>query len=125
VNAVLDASALLAWLQAEPGAESVEAELATAAISSLNWSEVLQKSLAHGVEIAGLREDLEALGLAIVPFDAVDAEQAARLWAPGNGLSLADRACLALGVRLRLPVWTADRMWAQLSPGVTVHVIRG
>lgn len=125
MNAVLDASALLAWLQSEPGVELVEAQLASGAISSLNWSEVLQKSLAHGVEITGLREDLEALGLVILPFDAADAEQAARLWLPGSGLSLADRACLALGLRLGVPVWTADRMWTQVSLGVAVRVIRG
>jgi PIN domain nuclease of toxin-antitoxin system len=121
---VLDASALLAWLQSEPGADSVEAELANGAISSLNWSEVLQKSLAHGVEIDGLREDLEALGLVIAPFDAADAEQAARLWSPGSGLSLADRACVALGLRHGVPVWTADRAWSRIAVGVTIQVIR-
>lgn len=125
MNAVLDASALLAWLQAEPGGELIESELASAAISSLNWSEVLQKSLAHGVEISGLRADMEALGLRILPFDASDAELAARLGAPGSGLSLADRACLALGLRHGVPVWTADRMWAQVSWDVPVRVIRG
>lgn len=125
MNAVLDASALLAWLQAEPGGELIESELASAAISSLNWSEVLQKSLAHGVEISGLRADMEALGLRILPFDASDAELAARLWSPGSGLSLADRACLALGLRHGVPVWTADRIWAQVSLDVPVRVIRG
>lgn len=103
MNAVLDASALLAWLQAEPGGKLIESELAAAAISSLNWSEVLQKSLAHGVEISGLRADMEALGLRILPFDATDAELAARLGSPGSGLSLADRACLALGFRHGVP----------------------
>lgn len=125
MNAVLDASALLAWLQAETGADLVALELASAAISSLNWSEVLQKSLAHGVQITGLREDMEALGLAIVPFDVDDAEQAARLWSPGSGLSLADRACLALGLRHSAPVLTADRAWAQVTLNVDVRVIRG
>ena len=125
MNAVLDASALLVWLQTEPGAEMVEAELASAAISSLNWSEVLQKSLVHGVEITGLREDMEALGLAIVPFDVDDAEQTARLWSSGSGLSLADRACLALGLRHGVPVLTADRAWAQISLDIDVRVIRG
>lgn len=124
MRAVLDASALLAWLQDEPGAAVVEAELADGAISSLNWSEVLQKSLAHGVDTTGLREDLEASGLAIVPFDADDAEQAARLWAPGSGLSLADRACLALGLRHGVPVWTADRMWSRTVLSITVRVIQ-
>lgn len=124
MNAVLDASALLAWLQSEPGGELVEEKLAVGAISSLNWSEVLQKSLAHGIDVTGLRQDLEALGLVIMPFDADDAEQAARLWSQGSGLSLADRACLALGLRLGAPVLTADRLWAQVSLEVAVQVIR-
>lgn len=125
MNAVLDSSALLVWFQSEPGGEHVEAELTTGAISSLNWSEVLQKSLAHGVEIAGLREDMEALGLVIVPFEASDAEQAARLWSTGSALSLADRACLALGLRHGMPVLTADRAWAQVSLNIDLQVIRG
>ena len=123
MNAVLDASALLAWLQDEPGAGVVEAELAGSAISSLNWSEVLQKSLAHGVDVTGLRADMEALGLAILPFDAGDAEQAAQLWSPDSGLSLADRACLALGLRHAVPVWTADRLWTQTALGATVYLL--
>lgn len=124
MKAVLDASALLAWLQDEPGAEEIEGELADSAISSVNWSEVLQKSLAYGVDITGLRADLEALGLAIVPFDADSAEQAARLWTPGSGLSLADRACLALGIQQDAPVRTADRLWTQVATGATVKLLR-
>ncbi len=124
MKAVLDASALLAWLQDEPGAEEIEGELADSAISSVNWSEVLQKSLAYGVDITGLRADLEALGLAIVPFDADSAEQAARLRTPGSGLSLADRACLALGIQQDVPVWTADRLWTQVATGATVKLLR-
>ena len=72
-----------------------------------------------------MREDMEALGLVMLPFDAADAEQSARLWLPGSGLSLADRACLALGLRHGVPVWTADRMWAQVSLGGAVQMIRG
>ena len=124
MKVILDASALLAFLQDEPGATVVATELAGGAVSSLNWSEVLQKSLAHGVDVTGLRQDLQALGLVILPFDVDDAEQAARLWSPGSGLSLADRACLALGLRHGVPVWTADRAWAQTALGAAVHVIR-
>lgn len=124
MKAILDASALLALLQDEPGAAAVEAELAGAAMSSLNWSEVLQKSLAHGVDVTGLRQDLEALGLIIVPFDVDDAEQTARLWSPGSGLSLADHACLALGLRHSVPIWTADRAWAHTTLGAAMQVIR-
>ena len=75
---VLDASALLALLQDEPGAEIVEPALETATISAVNWSEVAQKSFERGVEIRGLRNDLNALGLTIVPFATEDAESAAR-----------------------------------------------
>lgn len=124
MKAVLDASALLAWLQNEPGAAIVEEVLPESAISSLNWSEVLQKSLAHGVEITGLRQDMEALGLVILPFDRDAAEQAARLWSAGSSLSLADRACLALGIQHSAPVLTADRLWTQVSVGATVRLVR-
>ncbi|HHY54723.1 MAG TPA: type II toxin-antitoxin system VapC family toxin [Chloroflexi bacterium] len=124
MKAVLDASALLAWLQNEPGAAIVEELLSESAISSLNWSEVLQKSLAHGVEITGLRQDMEALGLVILPFDRDAAEQAARLWSADSSLSLADRACLALGIQHGAPVLTADRLWTQVSVGATVRLVR-
>jgi ribonuclease VapC len=121
---ILDASALLAWLQGEPGAEMIEGVLSTAAISSLNWSEVYQKSLVYGVDVKGLRSDLKAVGLVILPFAAEDAERTAGLWKAGSGLSLADRACLALGMRYSVPVWTADRAWVQAANGVDVKVIR-
>lgn len=124
MKVILDASALLAWLQDEPGAEIVEEVLSDAGISSLNWSEFYQKSLAHGVDVRDLRSDLEAVGLLVVPFDVEDAERAATLWQAGNGLSLADRACLALGVRQGIPVWTCDRAWEQAVQGVDVRVLR-
>ena len=121
---VLDASALLAWLHDEPGGDQVEALLEVAVMSTVNWSEVLQKSLARGVAVEGLREDLEALGLQIEPFTMRDAEIAAGLWKQTRalGLSLADRACLALGLRLGWPVITADRAWQAL--GDSVRLIR-
>jgi PIN domain nuclease of toxin-antitoxin system len=59
-------------------------------MSSVNWAEVLQKSLAHGVDIADLREAMEALGLVIVAFDSTLAERVARLWLTHKTLSLAD-----------------------------------
>jgi PIN domain nuclease of toxin-antitoxin system len=124
VNVVLDASALLAWLQDEPGAELVDEVLGQAALCSVNWAEVLQKSTAHGVDVTGLRDDLEAIGLTIVSFDAQDAERTAGLWKAGAGLSLGHRACLALGIRHGLPVWTADRLWAEAATGAEVLVIR-
>lgn len=77
---VLDASALLAFLQSEPGCDQVEAALAETVISSVNWAEVVQKSIAAAVDVNGMREDLEALGLRIVPFSAEEAGIAAQLW---------------------------------------------
>ncbi len=123
---VVDASALLAMLHAEPGAETVEKALEDGAISTVNWSEVQQRSLASGIDVDDLRGDMEALGLEIVPFTVEDAEQAAGLWSPTRhlGLSLGDRACLALARRLRLPALTADRAWVDLDLDVQVQPIR-
>lgn len=102
-SCVLDASALLALLHEEPGADIVEPLLEEAVISSVNWSEVVQKSLSRDVELDGLREDLEALGLVIAPFTVEDAEASALLHGETAevGLSLADRACLALSASSR------------------------
>ena len=123
---VIDASALLALLHSEPGAEVVEEVLEQAAISTVNWSEVYQRWIAHGVDVAGLRADVEALGLEIVPLTVEDAEQAAELWSATRlrGLSLGDRACLALARRLVRPALTADRAWLDLGLGVEVRAIR-
>jgi len=123
---VLDASALLAYLQDEPGGEAIEGVLAEAVMSSVNWAEVVQKSVAADVVVEGMREDLEALGLGIVSFTPEDAEMAGRLWLQTRqvGLSLGDRACLSLGMRLDVPVLTSDRIWATLGLPLDVQVIR-
>lgn len=125
-KAVLDASALLAVLHEEAGCEKAEPFLETGAVSTVNWSEVVQKSLARGVRVEGLRADMEALGLDILPFTAEDAEIAADLWkrTRRRGLPLGDRSCLALGIRLGLPVITADKAWTGLGAGIVIHVIR-
>lgn len=126
MKVVLDASALLAYLQDELGSEAVEAVLAESVISSVNWAEVVQKSVAAGVVIDGMQEDLEALGLTIAPFFPEDAEIAGRLWLQTRqtGLSLGDRACLSLGMRLNVPVLTCDRLWSSLGLALDVQVIR-
>ena len=123
---VLDASALLVYLQRERGHLVVAPVLEAAAMSAVNLSEVLQKSAA-GVSTAGLQADLQAVGLRVYAFDTEDAACAADLWASTRklGLSLGDRACLALAKRLRLPAYTADRAWAAVSvPGVAVRTVR-
>ncbi len=123
---VLDASAMLALLHSEPGAEAVEKLLDRTAISAVNWSEVCQRWLAHDVDVAELRADIEALGVQIVPFTADDAEQAAALWSSTRrlGLSLGDRACLGLARRLERPAVTADRTWLEADVDIEIRPIR-
>ena len=100
--------------------------LGDALISSVNWSEVAERSLSVGLGIGGLREEMEGLGLRVAGFDATHAELAAVLREPTReaGLSLADRACLALAGDLGIPVLTADRAWAGLDVGIEIEVIR-
>jgi PIN domain nuclease of toxin-antitoxin system len=95
-------------------------------MSSVNWCEVVQKSLRRDVDVATLRQYLADLGFRIIAFDADDAERAARLWSTTHhlGLSLADRACLAMALRTGATVLTADRAWSQLQVGVTIQPIR-
>ncbi|HBL30267.1 MAG TPA: PIN domain nuclease [Acidobacteria bacterium] len=125
-SCVLDASALLAFLRGEPGGEVVEEMLGTSAISSVNWSEVIQKALEHKIPVKGLREELESLGLEILPFTAGLAEKTAGLREETRsfGLSLGDRACLALAADLGRPAVTTDRVWADLDLRVEVRVVR-
>lgn len=126
MTVILDASALLSFLQNEPGNNQVEAVLPEAVICSVNWSEVVQKTIAAGVDINGMREDLEALGLRILPFSTEEAELAAQLWQQARqaGLSLGDRACLSVGLRMNASVLTADQIWATLNLPVVVRCIR-
>jgi ribonuclease VapC len=124
---VLDASALLAFLFREPGGEAVPGLLPSAVVSSVNWSETVQKAVARRVDTAELRDDLEQLGMLVEPFTVADAERAAELWsAPGGAqLSLGDRACLALASRLSAPAVTADRRWREAAVGVPLEFLRG
>jgi len=126
VKAALDASALLAYLQDEPGSHAVEAVLADSAMSSVNWAEVVQKSIAAGIAVNGMLDDLAALGLAILPFTPEEAEIAGRLWMQTrkHGLSLGDRACLSLGLKLNIPVLTTDRVWTKLGLPLEIRVVR-
>jgi len=109
---VLDASALLAFLQGEDGAEAVEAQLGAGGVcGAANWSEVAQKIRAHGRNWDLSRALLDNYGIRVEPVTISDAESAARRWVRGQGFSLADRLCLALGDRLDCDVWTADLAW--------------
>ena len=123
---VLDASALLAFLQQEPGSEFVEQVLGHSLMSSVNWAEVLQRHRARGVPSASLLSELMALGFGVVNFSAQDAAVAADIFQPTRnlGLSLGDRACLALGISLGFTVLTADRAWKDLTLPVKIDLIR-
>ena len=121
---VLDASALLALLQEEQGADEVEGLLDGASMSCVNLSEVIQKAEQHGVETEGLEYDLEALGIEFRDFDAATARATAELWSAGRGLSLGDRACLALAKATDATAITADRRLVNDGLGVDVRVIR-
>lgn len=123
---VLDASALLAYLQREPGYERVSAALVRgAAASAVNLSEVYAKVIHWALPLEEVADRLTALGLESVDFTEDDARTAGSLYPKlkSLGLSLADRACLALGMRLGVPVMTADRAWRQVT-GIQVEFLR-
>ena len=113
MTTVLDASALLAFVQHEAGADAVEAALADDAVcGAANWSEVAQKVLAADRDYWDLVTALlESYTLRVEPVTADDGELAARQWRRGARRSLADRLCLALGERLDAEVLTADSEW--------------
>ncbi|MBF0686990.1 MAG: type II toxin-antitoxin system VapC family toxin [Cellulomonas sp.] len=112
MTAVLDASAVLAFLAGEPGADVVEEALAGGTVcSAVNWSEVAQKIRAGGGDWSVASALLASYGLSLHDATARDGEAAAALWQRGSGLSLADRFCLALANRLDVVALTADTAW--------------
>jgi ribonuclease VapC len=124
---VLDASALLALLNQEPGAEKLTVGLLSdAATSTVNLAEVHSKLVARGLRPDDAWEATMTPVREAVPFTTEHARLAGDLVAKTRrlGLSLGDRACLALGLALKLPVYTADKSWKKLKVGVRVHVIR-
>ena len=132
MTAVLDASALLALLKGEPGAERVAEALEQGAyLSAVNLAEVLSRLADWGEDPAEAQARMAQVGLLgaaveVLPFTGEDALEVARLRAltRAYGLSFGDRACLALARRLGLPALTAERAWAELDLGVPVEVLR-
>ncbi|MFL5911476.1 MAG: type II toxin-antitoxin system VapC family toxin [Gaiellaceae bacterium] len=131
-SAVLDASAFLAYLRDEPGADDVADAIADgAAISTANLAEVLSRAADRGADPQRLTRQLTERGLldgaiAVEPLLAADTVEIARLrpLTREHGLSLGDRACLALAKRLELPAVTADTAWSRLDLRVEVRRIR-
>ncbi len=116
MTSVLDASAVLAYVHGEDGAEVVQRAIDSGAVcSAANWSEVVHK--VGPADWSLVRSLLDGLGVAVAPVTGPQAEAAAALWRRGSGLSLADRLCLALGTELGAAVLTADRAWLD-APGV-------
>ncbi|MDO8717084.1 MAG: type II toxin-antitoxin system VapC family toxin [Dehalococcoidales bacterium] len=125
-EAVIDASALLALLNSEPGADIVAEALPGAVISAVNLSEVVAKLSETGMPEKAIRQALQPLGLEVIPFDDEQAYQAGILRAAtqDTGVSLGDRSCLSLAKMLGVVALTADKAWARLSIGATIRVIR-
>lgn len=126
MNHVLDASVILAALNNESGADLALELLASGSVSAVNLSEVVGKLQRKGMDDDAIATILESLDCEVVPFDkdqAVLAGLMTRLTAP-RGLSLGDRACLALAASRYLPCFTAERAWLDLPLRVDVRLIR-
>jgi ribonuclease VapC len=123
---VFDASAMLAILKREPGADRALAALNRAAISCVNVAEVQTKLIEAGLDRHAAWRRIVFLGCRTFPFDENLAREAGSLIAVTRpfGLSLGDRACLALAIERKAPVYTTDREWKKLSLGIEIQVIR-
>lgn len=123
---VLDASALLAAMLQERGAQHVQDRLVDARIGAVNLSEVVAKLQERGVPDDVVEESLAELNLIIVPFDAEQAVMAGKLRRDTRaaGLSLGDRACLALAVMLGAIAITTDSAWRNLTLPVEIELAR-
>ena len=126
-SCVLDASALLTAIYEERGSARVaDFMVEGAAISAVNVAEVAAKLHEGGQQDAAIQAMITSLRLEIVPFDTILAYRAGalRLVTRSLGLSLGDRACLALAQQLGVPAITTDRAWSELPLDIPIHVIR-
>ena len=125
-EAVLDSSAILALLLAEPGADRVRKTLPGALLSTVNFAEVVTKLCERGMPADQAQAAIEAIGVEVIDFNLDQACMTGDLRnsTRSAGLSLGDRACLALARLRNLPAITADTAWGSL-PGFDVIVIRG
>ncbi|MEF2074390.1 PIN domain-containing protein [Consotaella aegiceratis] len=122
---ILDASALLALIFDEPGRDRVAKTLPGAIVSTINLAEVATRLFDAGIPSDTVLQIFEELQLTVISFEADQALTAAKFREPTRaaGLSLGDRACLSVAHHLRIPVLTADRVWADLAELLSVEVI--
>lgn len=125
-EAVLDASALIAFLRKEPDAEKVAAILTRCCICAVNLAETYAKMIEYGKPLEAVAYQVERLRIPVVDFSTELARIAASLWKPTRaaGLSLGDRACLALALKTSLPALTTEAEWEKCSLGIQVIKIR-
>jgi PIN domain nuclease of toxin-antitoxin system len=123
---VLDSSALLAFINGEPGAEVVVQSLSQAVISAINLSEVVAKLVDREVPESVIQRFVAELRVKVVPVDQEQAVTAGllRLQTKSIGLSLGDRICLALALQQDCPVLTSDRAWGLVDLGIEIRLIR-
>ena len=126
IRYVLDASAVIALLLSEPGSELVFEAIKDGVMSAVNLTEALSKLRQRGMAISAASQILRSFQLQIEPFDEKMAHMAAALQGPTKqfGLSMGDRACLAVAQHLAYPVITADKIWSKLDLGLEIKVIR-
>lgn len=132
---VLDASALLAWVRKERGAETVGRLMSVAVVPAPNLTEVLHRARGRGHRMSPeeLHDHVVVMGLEVESFKQTDAVRAAELLLysaehPGPNderLSLGDASCIAVAERLRLPISGDDSYWSLLPLGVDFHPFRG
>ena len=125
-EAVLDTSAILAVILAEPGAETIAAIMPQSLVSVANEAEVITVLVRNGSPPERALEAVLGLDYEAVDLDAGLARRAGTLWrkVKPRGLSLGDRCCLALAEREGLPALTADQRWADLELGIEVRLFR-
>lgn len=114
---VFDASSLLILLQEESGAEKLKPLLDYAVMSAVNISEVLNVLGRNKLSIEESMPLINDMITEIIPFDIDQAELSAKLSSDDSikGLSLGDRACIALGMQMKLPIYTADQLWKKVK----------
>lgn len=126
IETVLDASAVLAHIFDEPGGDESVAKFVNGAISAVNVTEIVTRLVDAGWNDVAIDAEQKTWAFAVEPYDTALAVEAGALRRATRhrGLSLGDRACLALARRLGVPAYTADRSWGDLDVGVDIRVVR-